>query len=241
IDSPARVILHLAAKTDVDGCEKDKLLGKNGDAWRINVEGTKNIVEGAKKSGKNIIYISTDFVFDGTKEFYNENDEPNPINWYGATKYEGEKVVKDSGIPYLICRLAFPYRANFEKKKDFVRGILARLKNGEKIAMVTDEIITPTFIDDIAYALDVLIKNDARGTYHLVGSSSHTPFEIAHLIAKIFGLDESLISSTTKETYFANRAPRPFSLVLKNDKLKKLGIKMSTFEEGLKKAKSQLL
>ncbi|TSC53058.1 MAG: Uncharacterized protein LiPW16_500, partial [Microgenomates group bacterium LiPW_16] len=90
-------------------------------------------------------------------------------------------------------------------------------------------------------ALDALIKNNARGIYHVVGGSSHTPFEAARLIAKTFCLDESLISSTTREVYFANRAPRPFSLVLKNDKLKKIGVKMSTFEEGLKRIKRQLI
>lgn len=240
-DSPARVILHLAAKTDVDGCEKDKLLGENGDAWRINVEGTKNIVEGAKLANKQIIYISTDFVFDGTREFYNEEDNPNPINWYGVTKYEGEKVVKDSGIPYLICRLAYPFRAKFGKKRDFVRGILERLKEGRELAVVKDQVITPTFIDDIAYALNILIKNDARGIYHVVGGSYHTPLEVAYLIAKIFNFDKSLISETSREVFFAGRAPRPFSLALKNDKLKKLGIKMSTFEKGLEKIKNQLI
>lgn len=241
IDSPAGVILHLAAKTDVDGCEKDKPLGKNGDAWRINVEGTRNIVEAAKKSGKQIIYISTDFVFDGASKFYTEEDMPNPINWYGLTKYEGEKIVQNSGLPHLICRLAFPYRADFPQKKDFLRGILEKLKTGQKIAMVSDQIITPTFIDDIAYALDTLIKNEARGIYHVAGGSYHTPLEVAFLIAQIFDLDKSLIGRTTRETYFAGRAPRPFSLALKNDKLEKLGIKMSTFEEGLKKIKNQLI
>jgi len=256
-DSPARVVLHLAAKTDVDGCEEDKgddtkilryydtkkFVGLH-TAWAVNVEGTRNIVETCQKTGKKLIYISTDFVFDGKNPpagGYSEKDQPNPINWYGVTKYEGEKLVVQSGIPYLICRLAFPYRANFPKKKDFLRTIIAKLKNGEKIAMVSDEIITPTFVDDIAYALDILIETGAQGIYHLVGSSSHTPFEIGHLIGKTFCLDESLISSTTREIYFAGRAPRPWKLVLKNDKLRKLGAKMSTFEEGLKKIKLQKL
>lgn len=274
-DSPARVVLHLAAKADVDGCEEDKeqdlKILRLGDhkkfvglktAWAVNVEGTRNILEAAKESGKKIIYISTDFVFDGTPKNaylasrstsspargastgqangYTEEDKPNPINWYGVTKYEGERVVIDSELPYLICRIAFPYRANFDKKRDFLRGILEKLKNGEKIMMVSDKKITPTFIDDIAFSLEVLIRKNLRGIYHLVGESSHTPLEAAYLIAKMFGFDESLINSTTRETYFAGRAPRPFSLVLKNDKLKRLGVRMSTFEEGLEKVKNQL-
>ncbi len=240
IDSPAGVVLHLAAKADVDACEKDKNLGEKGDAWRINVLGTKNILEAAQKSGKKIIYISTDFVFDGEKDFYQEEDIPHPINWYAQTKYEGEKLVAGANIPYLICRLAFPYRANFAPKKDLVRAIWEKLKSGQELMMVRDEIITPTFIDDIALALDVLIKTQATGIYHVVGSSPLTPVEIGHLIASVFGLDKSLIKETTREVYFSGRAPRPWKLALKNDKLRKLGMEMSTLEEGLLKIRSQL-
>lgn len=241
IDSPARVVLHLAAKADVDGCEKDKPLGENGDAWAVNVEGTRNIVEACQKSGKKIIYISTDFVFDGKKDSYTEEDKPSPVNWYGLTKFEAERIIIDSGLPYLILRLAFPYRANFEMKKDLVKGIIEKLKNGQKVIMVSDQVITPTFIDDIASGLDFLIKNGKEGIYHLVGSSSHSPFEIATLIAKTFSLNSSLIQKISANEYFKDRAPRPFSLVLKNDKLKKLGIKMLTFQEGLLKVKNQLI
>lgn len=245
VDSPAGVILHLAAKADVDGCEKDKILGEKGDAWRINVDGTKNIVEACQKSVKKIIYISTDFVFDGTKDFYLEDDLPNPINWYGQTKYEAEKIItnsslQDKQLPYLICRLAFPYRASFEIKKDLVRAVLEKLKNGQEATMVSDQIITPTFIDDLAGALDFLITNDLTGTYHLVGSSSHPPFEIGQMIAQTFDLNEKLIKETTGDVYFKERAPRPFKLALKNDKLTRLGFKMSTLNEGLRRVKEQL-
>lgn len=244
IASPAGVVLHLAAKADVDGCEKDKPLGKDGDAWRINVEGTRNIVEACKRDNKRIIYISTDFVFDGENPpagGYTEEDTPNPINWYAVTKHEGEKVVQGSGLPCLICRLAFPYRANFPLKKDLVRAIIDKLTNGEKLAMVTDEVITPTFIDDVAIAINGLIQKQATGIYHVVGSSSHTPVEIGHLIAQVFSLDQSLVSKTTREAYFSGRAARPWKLALKNDKLRKLGVKMSTLKEGLEKIKSQFL
>lgn len=239
--SSADIILHLAAKTDVDSCEKDKSLKKDGDAWRVNAEGTRNIVEACKKDKKRIIYISTDFVFDGNKDFYQEEDMPNPINWYAVTKYEGEKIVQSSGLPYLICRLAFPYRANFLPKKDLIRGLLEKLKNHEELKMVSDQFITPTFIDDIAGAINSLIFNKAEGIFHVVGSSSHTPLEIAQLIAETFSLDKSLIKEIDKKTYYQNKAPRPFSLRLKNDKLKKLKVRMSTLNQGLIALKGQML
>lgn len=264
IDSPARVVLHLAAKTDVDGCEKDKTEDmkilryedikkrleawkKEKTAWAVNVEGTRNIVEACQQTSKKIIYISTDFVFDGENPptgGYDEEDTPHPINWYAATKYEAEKIVTNSArqnqLPSLICRIAFPYRANFSLKKDLVRAILGKLQNNEPIKMVSDEIITPTFIDDIATALDLLITNGASGIYHIVGSSSHTPVEIGQMITQVFGLEGKLIEETTRKNYFSGRAVRPWKLALKNDKLTKLGIKMSTFKEGLEKIKEQM-
>ena len=157
--SSAEIVLHLAAKTDVDGCEKDKDLREKGEAWKINVEGTKNIVKACEKSGKKLIYVSTDFVFDGEigeGEFYTEESTPNPVNWYARTKYEGEKVVQQSSTPWVIVRLAYPYRANFTKP-DFYRAIKKRLESGQPVAAVADHVFTPTFIDDFANCLKVLI------------------------------------------------------------------------------------
>ncbi|OGH37522.1 MAG: hypothetical protein A3B44_02925 [Candidatus Levybacteria bacterium RIFCSPLOWO2_01_FULL_38_21] len=239
--SNASLVLHLAAKTDVDGCEKDKEQGTNGDAWKINVEGTRNIVDACCKSGKKIIYISTDYVFNGdSQKAYEEEDKPAPVNWYARTKLEGEKIVKNCTTSYIIARIAYPYRAIFEKKPDFARTILQRLMSRQPIIAVSDRIMTPTFIDDIAKALDVLMKNEALGIFHVVGSQYISPFDTALSIADTFGFDKSLVQKTTREEYFRNRAPRPFYLALKNDKIQKLGLKMKTFEEGILEIKKQL-
>src|SRR5205823_835051 len=103
----------------------------------------------------------TDFVFDGENTpqgGYTEEDAPHPLNWYGETKYRGEEVVRNSGIPYLIVRIGYPFRKEFEQKKDFVRAMLGRLQNNQPIVGVTDHIMTPTYIDDIGFALDTLIQ-----------------------------------------------------------------------------------
>lgn len=242
--SKAQVVLHLAAKTDVDLCEKDKPLEEKGEAWKINVLGTKNVAKAAESSDKKIIYISTDFVFDGANPpagGYTEEDKVQPINWYGQTKYEGEKIISKLKIPYLILRIAFPFRSFFPQKKDFVRGILENLKKGEKIKAVSNQIITPTFIDDIAFALKVLIKKEVCGLYHLVGSQSLTPYEAVCLIASQFHLDPKLVSCVKMENYYSeDKAPRPKKLALRNDKVRKLGVKMRTFEEGIKEIKIQI-
>ncbi|MEK7450531.1 MAG: SDR family oxidoreductase [Patescibacteria group bacterium] len=238
--SSASVVLHLAAKTDVDGCEKDKILGVDGDTWRINVEGTRNITEACEKSNKKLIYISTDFVFDGEKESaYSEEDKPNPVNWYATTKYEGEKIVQNSNLNWIIARLAYPYRANFQRK-DFVRNLIHFFKNKEPLNMVTDHIMTPTFIDDIAFALDKLLKNNSKGIFHIVGSSFVSPYEAAVKIAEVFNFDKTLIKTITRKEFFKHRAPRPFRVAIKNAKIQKQGIKMKTFEEGLREIKNQI-
>ena len=254
--SDAQVVLHMAAKTDVDGCENDKekdsdyLSQKNPDlnswtkehtAWSINVIGTKNVVDACRKNNKKIIYISTDFVFDGTKkDGYDEEDIENPVNWYGKTKYEGEQLVKNSGLKWAIARLAYPYRADFEIKKDFFRVVLDRLQNKKAVYMITDHIMTPTFADDFVYAIDKLMKNSSEGIFNVVGSQFISPFDAANIIADNFDLDKNLIFKTTREDYFKDKAPRPFFLGLKNDKIGKLGIKMKSFKEGVEEIKKQL-
>ncbi|MGH7203673.1 MAG: SDR family oxidoreductase [Candidatus Levyibacteriota bacterium] len=237
-DTEHDVVLLLAAKADVDGCEADKPMGEEGAAFKINVTGVQNVVNACKQTNKKILYISTDFVFDGTKEppyEYTEDDIPNPGNWYATTKYKGEEVVKNSDIPFLIVRIAYPYRKEFPLKKDFVRAIASRLENNQPVAAVTDHIMTPTLIDDVAFAVDVLLENNEKGIYHVVGSESLSPYDAAMTIADIFGFDKSLISKTTRAEYFKGKAQRPFNLSLNNARIKQLGVTMHGFAEGLQK------
>jgi len=261
-NSDASIVLHLAAKTSVDGCEEDREedIGRgNGvrdewkkkkTAWAVNVYGTQNIVDACQASNKKLIYISTDFVFDGSRppagatsdvaDGYRETDKPNPVNWYGKTKYEGEKVVQKLSSPWIIARIAYPYRASFAKK-DFVRALIHKFQNKENLQMVTDHIMTPTFVDDIACALHFLIKNNSTGIFHVVGSEFISPYEAAIKIAEIFDFSKDYTAETTRSEYFYNRVPRPFQLALKNDKIQNLGVKMRGFEEGLEEVKKQLV
>src|ERR1700722_723275 len=215
-DTEHEVVLHLAAKADVEGCEKDKPLGEQGPAYIINVDGTQHVVDACKVSNKKLLYISTDFVFDGKKklpEKYTEEDQPDPVNWYAMTKYKGEEVVQNSGLNFAILRIAYPFRADdFELKKDFVHSIMGRLANNQPITAVTDHIMTPTFIDDIAYAIDAILTNNTTGIYHVVGNQSLSPYEAFTLMADRFGYNKNLISKTTREEFFKGKASRPFNL-----------------------------
>jgi dTDP-4-dehydrorhamnose reductase len=236
------LILHLAAMTNVDGAEKEKDLGEESESWKVNVKGTKNVVNAAENIGKGIMYISTDFIFDGESPQdtgYTEEDTPNPINWYGETKYEGELVVKQARTQWTIIRISSPYRATHEKK-DFMRAILSRLESGEEIQGVDDRWITPTYIDDIAEGIKILVQNDATGIYHCVGSTFITPYDVAKEIARVFEKEEMSIKPVSASVFLQNRAKRPFKSILNNAKMKKLGLHPSTFREGLEKIKQQL-
>lgn len=240
--SDAPVILHVAAFTNVDGAQEQKDLGEESDAWKINVVGTENVTQAAEETGKKLIFISTDFVFDGknTPEGgYTETDIPSPVNWYAQTKYEAELRVAEAQVPWLIVRIAYPYRAAFEKN-DFFRAIKARLEQKQPIAAITDHIYCPTFIDDIAFGLDTLIQQDATGIYHMTGSEALSPYDAAQEIAATFDLDTNRITTTTREEYFKGKAERPFDLSMNNAKIKSLGVGLKGFREGLQEIKKQL-
>lgn len=238
----AQVVLHLAAFTDVNKAWEQRG-DKNGLCYKVNVIGTRNIAELCAKYDKYLIHVSTDFVFDGRKKTpYTEEDKPSPIEWYGETKYWAEKEVEKSQVKHCIARIAFPFRTNFPKKLDLVRKIIEGLKENSLPPMFADQIITPTFIDDIAHALGSLINRSAQGIYHLVGSTSLSPFELAVQIAEVFGFNKRTIKKASLGEYLEKGGrPRQKNLALSNKKLKKeLGVEMRTLNRALKIIKSQL-
>jgi dTDP-4-dehydrorhamnose reductase len=258
------LIVHLAAKTNVDACEDDKaedlkMIKKSkafidGDihfesfdvspwegqasAFAVNVVGTKNLSDVAKKHGIKMIYLSTDFVFDGEKDGeYTEEDIPMPINWYGQTKYWGEKVLADTD---LITRTSFPFGHRSTIKKDLIWTLVDLFLTRESVKLVSDQMITPTFIDDIIRGLDLLIEKQERGLIHVVGNNFLSPYEIGVTVAREFKLRELKIEMTTRKEFYKKRAQRPFNLRLKNDRLKNLGFKMTNFSESLKEIHTDL-
>lgn len=232
------VFLHLAAYTNVDKSEIEK-----EKAWNINVEGTRNVFDAVHLFGKNdagekpiFFYISTDFVFDGKKEnrpFF-EDSKQNPISHYGLTKYEGEKIVEGKGT---IIRISYPYRTKFDNKSDIVRNIKSLLEQGKSLSMVTDSLIVPTFIDDIAHSLKSILLNlnflnFSPKIFHLVGSLAISPYDCGKIIAKAFNLDDSLIKPITYNEYFKNKAKRPqFSdIKSKNNKYKMMSLEEAVYK-----------
>lgn len=199
------VIIHTAALTDVDRCEVDKDL-----AYKINVEGTKIIAEMARKFNYFLIYISTDYVFDGNKGLYKEEDETNPINYYGYTKLLGENFCQD----FCIARTCVIYGAKpASGKVNFVLWLINKLEKGEEVRIVTDQYITPTLNTNLAEMLLEVAERKITGIFHLAGTTRVSRFGFAKEIARVFGLDDSLIiPSRMDEINWIAKRPRDSSL-----------------------------
>lgn len=240
--SSADFLIHLAAFTDVNAAWKQKN-DKNGLCYQVNVVGTKNIVNLCNKYKKFLLHFSTDFVFDGGKgEPYREDDKPNPIEWYGQTKYWAEEEVKDFGYEFCIIRIGFPFRSKYLLKSDLVRKIIDGFNAKSLYPLFSDQIITPTFIDDIAVGVERIVKNKITGIFHLVGSTSLSPFELGKKIAKTFNFDENLVREGSLSEFVKNNPnSRPYqkNLSLSNKKAEKLGIEMKTIGEALMTLKEQ--
>lgn len=232
-DSP--VLIHAAAYTDVKTAEIEKDLKEESAAYKINVIGTQNVSRACSETGKKIIFLSTDLVIGGDdmpEGGFREDAKPNPLSWYAVTKYEAEKKIQELLTPWVIMRIAYPYRSDFEKM-DFVRFFKKMLSDNNSVNVLEDRLFTPTFIDDVASAIDMFIEKDSTGLFHGGGSQILSMYKAVLLIAEKFGLDKSLVGKTTREKFLVGRAPEPFSSALNSDKIAKLGVRMKTFEEGL--------
>lgn len=239
--SDAKALIHLAAFTDTNKAFAESG-DKNGICYKVNVEGTKNIADICKERGIHLIHVSTDFVFDGTKETaYTEDDATSPIEWYGETKAMAETIVKDSGVSYSIVRLSYPYRANFEAKPDLIKKIRAGLESGKLYPQFTDTIITPTLIDDIARTFDKLVELSPQGIFHSVGSDYLSPYDLARKVASAYGFDPSVVKEGSLTEYLKSAA-RPFARTVKMSNQKSaavLGLTFMTIDEGLAEIKKQ--
>lgn len=192
-------IIHCAALTNINFCENNQAL-----AYNINVNGTKNIVELAKKAGAKLIYISTDAVFDGIKGNYNEEDSPNPMNIYGKTKHEGEKICMKNLVNSIIARISvFGFSLNEhrgDKKKSFIENIVYRLNNRKELVGFIDAKTSMIYVKYLGDILIKLFEKDLNGIFHIGGLQSLSKYEFMIRIAEIFGFDNSLIKKSSIES-----------------------------------------
>jgi dTDP-4-dehydrorhamnose reductase len=227
-------VIHTASETNVDKCETEK-----EHTWKVNVEGTRNIALACAKTNSKLVYISTDYVFDGEKGNYTEKDKPNPINYYGITKLEGEKQVTQHCKNYAILRTSVLYGWH-PWKQNFATWIISKLKQQQKITVVEDHYNTPTLADNLAeMAVEVAMK-DLRGVYHASGRERMSRYEFAKQIAKTFNLNSDLIKPVKMSQLTAWIAKRPKDSSLNTGKIQKqLKTKLLNITQGLKKMKAE--
>lgn len=223
------VIIHCAAMTNVDLCEDEVDL-----AYKINGDGTGNLAKAAEKIGAKIIYVSTDFVFDGERGYYKEDESVNPLGIYAKSKYEGEVQLQKYSTNWAIARVSVLYGWH-SSRPNFTSWVVNELRHKRVINIVTDQINSPTLADNAAEAIFEIARGDKNGIFHTAGNDAINRFDFTRKIADAFDLDDSLIKPTTSEV-FSQKAPRPRDSSLNVDKVEKvLGMKMETCSESLKR------
>lgn len=227
------LVVHCAAWTDVDGCEREP-----DRAYRVNAEGTRILAEAAAQTGSPLVYISTDYVFDGTKpEPYDEDDPPNPINVYGRTKLAGEEHVRKLCREHYIFRTAWLFGPSLH---NFVGKILRAAFSGAKLRVTPDEVGSPTAASDLAERIMDVVGRVPFGTYHLTNSGEASRYTWARQIVEMAGLNVPIEPIPASEW----RAParRPANSRLANRALQKAGFSaMRPYQEPLAEVVSAVL
>lgn len=195
-------VIHCAAYTSVDKAEDEQ-----GLCYLVNVSATENIAEICKKINAKMLYISTDYIFDGTKDgFYEVDDMPNPINVYGKTKLLGEQAVQKILDKYFIMRISWVFG---EHGNNFVKTMLRLGEERKEINVVADQYGSPTYTADLALLLVEMIRTEKYGVYHVTNEGVCTWAEFAEEIFKIAGMNVKVNHITTAE--YSSRTKRPMN------------------------------
>ncbi|XRG77797.1 dTDP-4-dehydrorhamnose reductase [Rossellomorea sp. GAMAL-10_SWC] len=226
------VIIHCAAYTAVDKAEDDK-----ENCWNVNVEGTRSLVEAAKKHHSKFIYISTDYVFNGKGERpFNEGDQPDPIGYYGLTKYEGEKVVQSFIENYFIIRISWVFGVN---GNNFIKTMLRLSETRDELNIVGDQIGSPTYTVDLVSLIVDLVKSDKYGIYHATNEGFTSWADFAEELFKQTD-SKTLVKSIASEDY-PTRATRPKNSRLAKQKLVENGFQsLPSWQDALARYLVQL-
>jgi dTDP-4-dehydrorhamnose reductase len=229
------VIINCAAYTHVDNCETER-----EQCWKLNVDAVKNLLIAARLEKSKIVHYSTDYVFDGKKGPYTEEDIPNPISFYGRSKLASENALIISGVDYVIIRTMVLIGIGKKIKSNFAVWMIDKLKNNEPISIVDDQIGNSTMVDDLAYGTLKLVEKNYKGIYNIAGSDIISRLEYAIILCEVFKLNKKLITPI-KTSQLNQPAPRPLNSGLITSKAESvLGFKAMDSLEGLRLLKVQL-
>ena len=224
------VVIHSGAMSKPDECELDQM-----KAYLVNVEGTVQLLINSEELKSFFVFLSTDFVFDGERGMYEEDDVPGPVNYYGRTKLEAEEAVKEYEHAWAIARTVLVYGKNHSGHSNILKIVREKLEKGEEYSVFDDQVRTPTYVEDLAKGIVSIIEKKATGVFHLSGKDVLTPYQMTIKTAEYLKLDSSVIKKVTHAS-FSQPAKRPLKTGFIIDKARKeLGYEPISFEEGLKK------
>ena len=223
------IVIHCAAMTQADPCELNPEL-----CDRVNIEGTRLVAKAAEACSAGFVYLSTDFVFDGLKGPYREEDTPNPVSTYGWSKLQGEFITQSLSVPWAIVRTILVYGLTPGMSRgNLVTWVHGSLLKQTPIRVVDDQFRMPTLVDDLADGIITLIQRKKWGIFHLSGPEMTSVYEFARTTARFFQLDEALITPI-KSAELNQPGRRPVSTGFVLDKaMEELGFTPRSLIQGL--------
>lgn len=230
------VIINTAAMTNVDQCEDDK-----EGCWKLNVEAVEYLTDAAVANNAFLLHLSTDFIFDGEDGPYKEDAEPNPISFYGWSKWAAEKYIIHSKAKWAIARTVLVYGiAHDMSRSNIILWAKVSLEQGKTINVVNDQWRTPTLAEDLAKGCALIAEKEATGVFNISGEELLNPFQMATATAEYFKLSTETMNEVDGSS-FSQRARRPPRTGFDITKAKEvLGYQPMTFKEGIALLASQL-
>lgn len=231
------VIVNCAAVSDVTECDEDR-----NRAWAVNARSVRTLAKQCRATGTRLVQLSSDFVFDGKRGPYEEDDRPDPVNYYGRTKLAGENALREFDfLDWAIVRTVLLYgTAKDLRRSNVVLWMIDELSQDNPIQVVNDQWRTPTYVRDLADGIVRLVDREKTGIYHLSGREMVTIHELAQTVADVFGFDASLIEPVPSD-YFEDAVARPPKTGFIISKAEtELGYDPRLLEEGLRAVGQEL-
>ena len=226
-DYKPSVIINTAAMTNVDLCESE-----NKACMELNVHSVEKLVSVANKIGAQLIHLSTDFIFDGKKSMYTEDDKPNPLSFYGNSKYLAEQYIIQNSHNYSIVRTVLVYGIVADMSRtNIVLWAKGALEKQQEIKVVNDQFRTPTLAEDLAMGCYLIAQQKANGIFHIAGKDYMSIYELVQRVAKHYGLSTDCMTASDSTTLNQPAKRPPITGLDISKAIKQLGYAPHSFEQ----------